>query len=56
MKSLIFRHIHPGRWIKITLSFKLQTQALNHAQGIIITLPLDLLIYLTHNLTNVCFT
>jgi len=28
MKSFIYGHIHPCMWIKIILSFKLQTQAL----------------------------
>jgi hypothetical protein len=27
MKSFIYGHIHPCRWIKITLSFKLQVQS-----------------------------
>ncbi len=28
MKSFIYGHIHPCMWIKITLSFKLEAQAL----------------------------
>jgi hypothetical protein len=27
MKSFIYGHIHPCRWIKITLNFKLQAQS-----------------------------
>jgi hypothetical protein len=30
MKSFIYGHIHPCRWIKITLSFKLQIQSSKH--------------------------
>jgi hypothetical protein len=29
MKSFIYGHIHPCRWTKITLSFKLQAQTLH---------------------------
>jgi hypothetical protein len=40
MKSFIYGHIHPYRWIKITLNFKFQVQSFNlmfhaHAQTIL---------------------
>jgi hypothetical protein len=39
MKSFIYQHIHPCRWMKITLTFKLQAQSFElklyiHAQAI----------------------
>jgi hypothetical protein len=30
MKSFIYGHIHPCKWIKITLSFKLQAESSKH--------------------------
>jgi len=41
MKSFIYEHIHPWRWIKITLSFKFQVQSSKfmlyvHAQAIFV--------------------
>ncbi len=40
MKSFIYEHIHPCKWIRITLSFKLQAQSskfklYTHAQAIL---------------------
>jgi hypothetical protein len=40
MNSFIYRHIHPYRWIKITLNFKFQAQNFKlrlhaHAQAIL---------------------
>jgi hypothetical protein len=42
MKSFIYQHIHPCRWMKITLTFKLQAQSFElklyiHAQAILFT-------------------
>ncbi len=41
MKSFIYEHIHPCKWIRITLRFKLQTESSKfklyvHAQAILI--------------------
>jgi len=54
MKSLIYGHIHPCRWIKITLSFKLQAQnsklkLRTHAQAIFKDKPIG--IALDHKIT-----
>jgi len=54
MKSLIYGHIHPCRWIKITLSFKLQAQSSKlklrtHAQAILKDKPIS--VALDHKIT-----
>jgi hypothetical protein len=48
MKSFMYGHIHPCRWIKITLSFKFQIQSSNfkfntHAQAILDLVHLQIL-------------
>jgi len=44
IKSFIYGHIHPCRWIKITLSFKLQAQSFKFKPLLLISIKFGILL------------